>query len=412
MPVTLAECEELAPSEGEGRGWVLAARYAARMLPQVFRPDDPVLAVGFAREHQKKLEDLLAGLAPAVFTAGDSLGWVYQFWQAKKKDEVNKGEKRIGADEIAPVTQLFTEHYMVLFLLHNTLGAWWAGRNAGKLKVAPLPEDATPDQRRAFEDDLRRRLADTLPALAGDAYTFDYLRFLPDGTPAAGTFDGWPGNPEELRVIDPCMGSGHFVVAVLDLLARIRMAAGGLSARDAVDAVLRDNLFGLEIDERCTQIAAFALALAAWTFPGAGGYRPLPPLKLACCGIPIAAKRAQWLALAGGDERLEQGMDQLYTLFENAPTLGSLINPRDAHGDLFVADAAELRKLLRKALAKEKKRSDHAEDELGVAAGGGRCHQSRRSPWPRVPSGHHQCAVPWPRQAGRRPARPHRITVQ
>jgi len=52
----------------------------------------------------------------------------YQFWQSKKKDEVNRSEVKIGADEIAAVTQLFTEPYMVEFLLHNTLGAWWAGK--------------------------------------------------------------------------------------------------------------------------------------------------------------------------------------------------------------------------------------------------------------------------------------------
>ena len=56
------------------------------------------------------------------------MGWVYQFWQADRKDEVNKSEKKIGADELPAVTQLFTEDYMVLFLLHNTLGAWWAGK--------------------------------------------------------------------------------------------------------------------------------------------------------------------------------------------------------------------------------------------------------------------------------------------
>ena len=54
------------------------------------------------------------------------MGWVYQFWQSKKKDDVNRSEVKIGADEIAAVTQLFTEPNMVEFLLHNTLGAWWA----------------------------------------------------------------------------------------------------------------------------------------------------------------------------------------------------------------------------------------------------------------------------------------------
>ena len=67
-----------------------------------------------------------------------------------------------------------------------------------------------------------------------------------------------------LKIIDPCCGSGHFLVAAFNLLVSLRMAEEGLQAREAGDAVLRDNMFGLEIDQRCTQIAAFALALAAW----------------------------------------------------------------------------------------------------------------------------------------------------
>src|SRR5574341_279203 len=89
VAVTLEECEELAREEGAVDGWALAARYASRMLPQIFRPDDPLLQVAFAPEHRRALEKLLADLLADVFTADDSLGWVYQFWQAERKEEVN-----------------------------------------------------------------------------------------------------------------------------------------------------------------------------------------------------------------------------------------------------------------------------------------------------------------------------------
>lgn len=239
VPVTLEECAELAPEEGAANQWVLAERYAARMLPQIFRPDGPLLQVTFAPEHQQALEGMLAGLPQPVFTADDSIGWVYQFWQSKRKDEINASGMKIGADEIGPVTQLFTERYMVQFLLHNTLGAWWVARHPGE-----TPPDA-----------------------------LEYLRRLEDGTPAAGTFPGWPDTAKELRILDPCCGSGHFLVTALDLMVKLRMREEGLSEVDAAEAVLRDNLFGLEIDQRSTQIAAFALAFAAWK---RGGYRPLP----------------------------------------------------------------------------------------------------------------------------------------
>lgn len=78
VAVSLEECEELAKEQGIDH-WTLASRYAQQMLPQIFRPDDPLLKVTFAREHRLKLEQLLDSLDSAVFTAGDSLGWVYQF---------------------------------------------------------------------------------------------------------------------------------------------------------------------------------------------------------------------------------------------------------------------------------------------------------------------------------------------
>jgi len=95
VAVSLEECEELAASERAPNGYVLAARCGSRMLPQIFRVDDVLLEIEFAPEHRLALEKLLAGLPRETFLANDSLGWVYQFWQTKKKDEVNKSGDKI-----------------------------------------------------------------------------------------------------------------------------------------------------------------------------------------------------------------------------------------------------------------------------------------------------------------------------
>lgn len=334
--VSLDDCEALvqeadpAMNLGAKTKWELAGKLAARMLPQVFKPQSPVFELAFAPEHQRELERLLAALPPEVFKASDSLGWVYQFWQAKRKDEVNASEVKIGADELPAVTQLFTEPYMVDFLLHNSLGAWWVTRHPEK----PCPVPLT------------------------------YLRTLDDGTPAAGKFEGWPDRLEDFKLLDPCCGSGHFLVAAFLLLVPMRMAAEGLSAMDAVDAVLADNLHGLELDARCVEIAVFALALAAWRFPDENGdplgvRADMPAPQVACCGLKVAAKPEDWMALVPDDAAnaayLRQELRLLHASFAQAPLLGSLLDPaRSLKNDLATSSFDTLRDLLGRALATER----------------------------------------------------------
>jgi hypothetical protein len=354
VAVSLAECEDLAADEGARNGWELAARFAARMLPQIFRVDSPVFELELPPERQQQLEKLISDLPAGVFTASDSLGWVYQFWQARRKEQVNDAGNKIGARELPSVTQLFTEDYMVDFLLDNTLGAWHAGK-----ALAVNRSLATTAQN---EDELRDAVA--LPGCP-----WAYLRFVQsedrNWTPAAGTFEGWPKTANELKCLDPCMGSGHFVVAMFERLVALRMAEEKLDEAAAVVTVIRDNLFGLEIDPRCTQIAAFNVALAAWRRVG---HCLLPSLNMACSGVAPNTSEEEWLKLAGGNEKLENGMASLYQLFENAPVLGSLINPRAGEGDLLVAAFHELQPLLEKALAQETK--DDTAHEMAVTASG------------------------------------------
>jgi hypothetical protein len=108
VSVTLADCEEIAQSRRGSDLWLIAAEFASAMLPGIFRSDDPALQLTLAPEGQQRLEQILAGLPRQVFTSEDGLGWVYQYWQSKKKQEVNAAERKIGGADIAPVTQLFT----------------------------------------------------------------------------------------------------------------------------------------------------------------------------------------------------------------------------------------------------------------------------------------------------------------
>lgn len=347
VAVSLEECVELASNADPpaANGFVLAARYASRMLPQIFRTDDVLLEIEFAPEQRLALEKTLASLPKQTFEADDSLGWVYQFWQTAEKKRVNDTGDKIDGRTLPAVTQLFTEHYMVEFLLHNTIGAWWCARNGvrGPPSGAGTATGQSPIEMR-------------------------YLRWRDDGIPAAGKFDGWPRSLAEFILLDPCCGSGHFLVAAFNLLVPLRMRDEGLTAQQACDAVLRNNLFGLELDPRCTQIAAFALAVAAWKYPDAGGYRPLPSLNIACSGQGVTGKKEEWLSLASGEEKLRNGIEQLYDIFKKAADLGSLIDPQREKGNLYQAGYAALHPLLAKALKRNVEDADLA--AVGVAAQG------------------------------------------
>ena len=143
VAVTLEECEELAPELGAKDGFELACRFSSETLPGVFRRDDPVLEISLAANHTIALRKLVESLPDEVFRALDALGWTYQFWQTRRKKEVNKSGSKIGAAELSPVTQLFTEDYRVEFLLHNTLGAWWAGRQEHGRPARDFPDEAS-----------------------------------------------------------------------------------------------------------------------------------------------------------------------------------------------------------------------------------------------------------------------------
>lgn len=357
ISLTIEECNDLAPSLGARNGWDLAARYASHMLPQIFRNESPIFALEFPIERQKILEQLVSDIPQDVFHASDSLGWVYQFWQTKRKKGINESGMKIGARELPAVTQLFTEPYMVSFLLDNSLGAWWAGKRLSSDDFATAED----------EQELRDKASlDQLP--------LEYLRFVKDEDtevwkPAGGTFDGWPENLSEFKMLDPCCGSGHFLVATLQMLVPMRMELENLTADEAIWKVLEENIHGLELDQRCVELAAFALAFVAWTYPGSSGYRKLPALHIACSGQAIRIDDDELRKLANDNSLLRHALADLKSKFQQAPILGSLIDPKKSiyHDELFALDWKEVGPLLASVL---RRGQDDDLQEAGIVAQG------------------------------------------
>jgi hypothetical protein len=353
--LTLLDCQGEAASLGLADEWAAAAHYAARLLVGVFPSDDPVGAIALAPEHSRALRQHLLSLDAETFLAEDALGWTYQFWRSHEKAEINASGGKIGAAELPAMTQLFTEPYMVRFLLHNTLGAWWAGK---VLEKRPELAEAAAD-----EASLRR-------ACSPPGYAFDMLRFLKEGErwrPAAGTFPSWPKDAKAITVLDPCCGSGHFLTEALAILVAVRQAEEECSAADSAAAVIRDNLFGLEIDGRCVQLAAFAVALAAWRL---GGWQPLPLPHVAWSGAPPPLPKPQFVALADGNAELAHALAAIHDLFRHAPLLGSLIEPTG--GDLIdpvrvTRVEAMLEPIIERARTAEPERAEGAIAARGMA---------------------------------------------
>ena len=280
------------------RRWSVAARFAAEILPGIFRLDDPCVRLRLAPEGRHALEQILDALPAETFAADDALGWVYQFWQKDKKDEVNASERKIGGADLGPVTQLFTENYMVRFLLENSLGAWWAARH--------------PDS----------------PLVKG----FDYLRFDDDGKPAAGVVR---------RLAGPCRrGHGHGPV----------LRVGSLPRRGVLDALADARRGGRTRTRRRARRGAARQPLRP---------RARPPLRadrhVRRCAASVegrrrlaSAPRAEHRVLRHPSEGARRGVEgarqtatsdsrtrssACTSFFATQTRLGSLIDPTSALGD-------------------------------------------------------------------------------
>ena len=164
------------------------------------------------------------------------IGWLYQYYNSEPKDRVFANLKKnikISAADIPAATQLFTPDWIVRYMVENSLGRLWT-EGHGK------PENANwkyyleeAEQENAVKSELEKLRA---------AY-----REI---------------QPEQIKIIDPCMGSGHILVYAFDVLIDIYTACGW-SERDAAKSILRNNLYGLDIDRRAYQLAYFAVMMKA-----------------------------------------------------------------------------------------------------------------------------------------------------
>lgn len=293
---------ELGTGEDDGLFAALEAAFArqAEHLPLLFDPKAPGIALRPSVAAIKRCVALLSGTEavrgqePAddnVFKAPDALGWAYQYWNTEEKDRVfetvrtKKGAKIEGAD-IIPATQLYTEDYMVKFLVQNSLGATWVGMKSDTKLV---------DGWEYFVRDADRAPVEKKPV-------------------------------SEITFLDPACGSGHFLIEAFDLFFDMYKEEGEITDNAEIcSSILTNNLFGIDIDQRAVQISEAALwmkaAERAFGFTGA-------PTNLVATNIRLPRNRnhlREFLAKHPEDKPLAPALEAVFEALQHADELGSLL---------------------------------------------------------------------------------------
>lgn len=185
------------------------------------------------------------------------IGWLYQYYNSEKKDDVFAALKKnvkITKENIPAATQLFTPDWIVRYMVENSLGRLWVeGHPDAKAQLLPTPEEQaayTVGNRDPEDTKWHYYLEEAQQEPKVQAQLAEIRKQYADLT------------PEQIKVIDPCCGSGHILAYLFDVLMQI-YENYGYTPRDAVTSILQNNLYGLDIDDRAAQLAYFAVMMKA-----------------------------------------------------------------------------------------------------------------------------------------------------
>lgn len=340
----------------------------ARVLPGLFALDDLATTLHPNVDRLLTCIKLVTGkqaLPPGVtleeldatFADPDAIGWAYQFYQTAARARINakcrNGGKVASRAELVAKTQLFTEPYMVQWLLQNSLGRSYA--------------EAYPQS--------------TLPA----NWPY-YIQPEPTDQPPERTF-----SLEELTLLDPCMGCGHFLRAAFDLFAALyREQYPAMNARERAERILSQHLFGIDLDPRAAQISALILYLRAWELCQTESLTPSLPPEMHLITIPASlapGSLQRHLQRYPQDTSYTSQLEQVFAGLEQIDTLGSLLrvreyldqavtNPRDNGSTPMTADLNHTRQALLERIAASCSVEESATRSVSLALFGRETSQS------------------------------------
>ena len=252
------------------------------------------------------------------------IGWLYQYYNSEKKDDVFAALKKnvkITKENIPAATQLFTPDWIVRYMVENSLGRLWLeGHPDVKEQFLPTEEEqsAYADGNQDPKDTKWHYYleeADQEPEVQAqlDEIRKEYAALTPD----------------QLKVIDPCSGSGHILAYMFDVLMKI-YESYGYTTREAVASIVENNLYGLDIDERAAQLAYFAVMIKARQYDRRFFNRGIQPHVNAI----VESNHVDQFAVdyfCNGDAKLKAAMDTILSELHDAKEYGSIltVTPQD-----------------------------------------------------------------------------------
>ena len=257
------------------------------------------------------------------------IGWMYQYYNSEKKDEVFAALKKnvkITKENIPAATQLFTPDWIVRYMVENSLGRLWLeGHPNGELKAKKLQEAwiyylEEAQQEPEVEAELARIRA-------------EYAQLT----------------PEDIRCIDPCQGSGHILVYMFDVLMQI-YESYGYTTQEAVAGIVKNNIYGLDIDERAAQLSYFAVMMKACQYDkrflkrkDEEGKPKVPQPRVYAIQESNDVDSFVMEYFCNGNAELKEAMETIMEEMYDAKEYGSIITVTEQNWDVIYGRFEEIR---------------------------------------------------------------------
>lgn len=221
------------------------------------------------------------------------IGWLYQYYNTEPKDRLINERKKYLTYDIPFVTQLFTPDWIVHFIVENSLGKIWAEGH---------PNDKVLDNwKYLLKDKDSSKLSEDISGY------YSQLKL------------------DELRCMDPCVGSGHILAYGFDVLMQIYLSCG-YTPKDAVKNIVQYNLFGLDIDKRAVQLASFSIMMKSCQYDKRFLKRKIIP-RIYCIEKSMGISKECFEYFANGDAGISDSLSKILAQMKEADVYGSLIKP-------------------------------------------------------------------------------------